>query len=293
MTMVSVISGSTNLSELTAYCDCAVAIALLGFSPVFPPLFGFICLAITAFLPDLKGLLLPVITVWVVTVDVFFRIRKRFSSVRPLFRNDAVWKGLEEMSCFISSLLLSDDVILMLVSDSLSCHVVKIVAALIALVLYILTFIMYFRGRTVLLSMETQEEILTLARGCLRPHEYDPDTEDKRMTALYKRVLEYMEEKKPYLEEDISLEQFSRHVYSNKTYLSKTINVMSGHNYRQFMNYYRVEHAISLLKNDPSIRMEDVALMSGFHNVVSFNMAFRLFMSETPSEWMRLNHIKG
>jgi len=293
MTTVSLLSGGTTMQELIIYCECAVAISMLGFLFLFPPLLTVCYIAIVLLLPGKRLTLLPLAVVCAITIGAFLKMRRRYSSVRPLFRNDAVWKGLEDISDIISYVLLADDIVLLMVAMSVSNMTAMIISAAFVIILYVFTFIRYLRGRTIMLGINTQEEILTLARGCLRPHEFDPDIDDKRMTALYKRVIDYMEDKKPYLDEEISLEQFSRHVYSNKTYLSKTINVMSGHNFRQFMNYYRVEYSLSLLKENPSMRMEEVAMMSGFHNVVSFNMAFRLFMSETPTEWMRTNNIKN
>jgi len=292
MTAVSMLYGEIKMVDLITYCECSVAIALLGFSFLFPPMLTVCCVVVVLLMPGRRVEILPVAVAFVMTVDAIVRMRRRYSSVRPLFRNDAVWKSLEEASGIVASLLLADNMILLLVATSLSCVEAEIMAGGIAVLLYVFVILKYLRGRTVLLKLSAQEEILTLARGCLRPHEFDPDTDDKRMTALYRRVLDFMDEEKPFLDEEISLEQFSRHVYSNKTYLSKTINVMSGHNFRQFINYYRVEYSITLLKENPSRRVEDVALMSGFHNVVSFNMAFRLFMSETPTEWMRENHVK-
>lgn len=292
MAGIALLSGNTSFAELIIFCICAVETALLGFPFVWSLALTVSCVSIVLLCPEHRITCLSLLLAAVMTVASFHRTRRRYSSVRPLFCNDAVWKGLQETTLVIATLLVADDVILLCVSVSLSNLVGEIIAAAASVALYFFAFLRYYRGRTAILDLATQDEILNLARGCLRPHEFDPDNEDKRMTVLYRRVLEYMDEKKPYLDEDISLEQLSRHVYSNKTYLSKTINVMSGHNYRQFMNYYRVEHAMSLLREDPDLKMEDVAWMSGFHNVVSFNMAFKLFRSETPTEWMRLNHIR-
>ena len=96
-----------------------------------------------------------------------------------------------------------------------------------------------------------------------------------------------MSEKKPYLDDTFNLEDFARSLYTNKVYLSRTINAFSGRNFRQFTNYFRVRYSLELMKKDPLLKIEEVALMSGFHTVVSHNMSFKLFMDETPSEWMR------
>lgn len=108
---------------------------------------------------------------------------------------------------------------------------------------------------------------------------------ENRGYEVYKRALRHMEEDKPYLDSKLNLARFAHNVYSNKVYVSRNINYYSGRNFCQFVNYYRVEYAVSLIKRDPHLRMEEVAAMSGFHSVVSFNMAFRLFKSKTPTQW--------
>ena len=108
----------------------------------------------------------------------------------------------------------------------------------------------------------------------------------KRGYELFQRVESYMEEKKPYLDESLSLEQLSKAIFSNKVYVSKNINYYSGRNFRQFINWYRIRHAIGLMKENPHLRMEDVSRRSGFHSTVSFNMAFRLFEGKTPTQWV-------
>ena len=131
------------------------------------------------------------------------------------------------------------------------------------------------------------------ADGEKKPH--TPDTEPtpspvpagvgKRGYEVYQRVERYMEEKRPYLDEKINLESFSKAIFSNTVYVSRTINYYSGRNFRQFVNWYRIQYALDLMKKDPHLKMEEVSSLSGFHSTVSFNMAFRLFEGKTPTEW--------
>ena len=95
-----------------------------------------------------------------------------------------------------------------------------------------------------------------------------------------------MESKKPFLDPNFSLDTLAEAVFSNRVYLSKAINYYSGRNYRQFINYYRIMYATELIKKNYSIRVTELALRCGFHSVVSFNMAFKLYMNMTPSAYM-------
>ena len=110
---------------------------------------------------------------------------------------------------------------------------------------------------------------------------------DSRSASLFNDVIRIMETKKPYLQEDFVIDDLSRMTRTNRLYLSKSINFHSGRNFNQLVNYYRVKYAIELIKKDPGLRMVEVAQMSGFHTVVSFNMAFKLNEHTTPSEFAR------
>ena len=102
-----------------------------------------------------------------------------------------------------------------------------------------------------------------------------------------------MEDEKPYLKEDFSLYELSASVFTNKTYLSKTINLMTGKNFRQFINEYRVQYSVRLMEENPLIKVNELSVMSGFHSTVTFNMAFKLNMGMTPGEYIQRQKIKA
>lgn len=112
-----------------------------------------------------------------------------------------------------------------------------------------------------------------------------PARPGKKGFELFQRAARYMEEQRPFLDDKMDLDRFSRAIYSNKVYVSKAINYYSGKNFRQFLNWHRIQHAIDLMKKDPHLRMEEVSILSGFHSTVSFNMSFRLFQGKTPTQW--------
>ncbi len=104
---------------------------------------------------------------------------------------------------------------------------------------------------------------------------------------LYTRIVAYFDFRKPYLDNDLTIQDVARDLYSNKLYVSRAISQFTGRNFCQFVNYYRVVHSMELFRGNPELRVHSLALMSGFNSIVSFNMAFRLFMGENPSEWCR------
>lgn len=122
----------------------------------------------------------------------------------------------------------------------------------------------------------------------------DKKSQDERMVELYKSSEEYMQKNQPYLDYSFTLSDLAGALCVNKTLLSKTINKLSGNNFCQYVNKYRVDYAISLMKQDPArLKVTEVAIAAGFNSVVSFNMAFRLFLDDTPSEYMRTLRAKS
>ena len=102
---------------------------------------------------------------------------------------------------------------------------------------------------------------------------------------LYDRCCRYMAERKPFLVETFSLADLSSALYTNKVYLSKTINYFSGKNFRSYVNYYRVMYAMELFRRNKSLKVAELGSLSGFHSATTFNQAFKAVMEESPSTW--------
>ncbi len=104
---------------------------------------------------------------------------------------------------------------------------------------------------------------------------------------LYDRIVTYFEEEKPFLDSRLTINDVVRVVFSNKVYISRAISQFTGRNFCQFVNYYRIAYSKECFRMNPDLKITALAEMSGFNSVVSYNMAFRLFMEENPSDWCR------
>lgn len=104
---------------------------------------------------------------------------------------------------------------------------------------------------------------------------------------LYERIVEYFEQERPFLDNKLTISDVARVVFSNKLYISRAISQYTGRNFCQFVNYYRISYSKECFKNNPDLRVTEMAQMSGFNSVVSYNTAFRLFMDENPGDWCR------
>lgn len=104
---------------------------------------------------------------------------------------------------------------------------------------------------------------------------------------LYERIISHFETERPYLDSKLTINDVVRSLYTNKLYISRSISQFTGRNFCQFVNYYRVMYSLECFRENPSLKIHELASMSGFNSIVSYNMAFRLFMGENPSEWSR------
>lgn len=116
---------------------------------------------------------------------------------------------------------------------------------------------------------------------------------DNQYKELYERIVMYFEMSKPYLDGNLTINDIVKVVYSNKVYISKAICHYTGRNFRQFVNYYRVMYSMQLYRSNLEMKVTELAERCGFNTVVSYTMAFRLFMNETPSEWCRKERSKS
>lgn len=105
--------------------------------------------------------------------------------------------------------------------------------------------------------------------------------------SLKERLLDYFESEKPYLSKSLTMEEVAMRLYTNKSYLSKTINVEMNKNFRELVNYYRVKEAINIFSSDTDMSITDLRDKCGFNNNASFTSAFKLNTGFTPGEWCR------
>ncbi len=104
---------------------------------------------------------------------------------------------------------------------------------------------------------------------------------------MYNRLCFLLDQKKPFLDPEYSMDSLVKSLCSNKAYISKIINECTGMNFNQLMNRYRVNYAKELYAKDMNLKVKDLSDMSGFHTQVSFITAFKLFNDETPGAWCK------
>ena len=156
--------------------------------------------------------------------------------------------------------------------------------SLLILLSYLLLCLRNYLERPVLPSLRFETKLQELVCAVTRPKPSQDEDVDRD---LYERCCQLMDRRKPFLVDKFSLTDLARALYTNKVYLSRSINYYSGKNFRQFVNYYRVKYAMEQFVANKHLRVSELSELSGFHSTVSFNMAFKLVTGVTPSDWKR------
>lgn len=104
-----------------------------------------------------------------------------------------------------------------------------------------------------------------------------------------KRVSDYMENKKPYLEHNITIDDLAGRLSLPTRTLSLLLNRHFGKNFFEFVNSYRVEAAKQMLSSSDTKDLSIVDIMheSGFSSKSSFNDCFKKIVGETPREYRK------
>lgn len=113
----------------------------------------------------------------------------------------------------------------------------------------------------------------------------DGKNEDEGDTdALRTRIRYLFETEKIYLNPQLKLSDVAALAHSNRTYISRFFNNSHGKTFFEFVNEYRINHAMTLLKTT-SERIETIAEQSGFNSRQSFHRVFGKIAGCTPEQF--------
>ena len=107
----------------------------------------------------------------------------------------------------------------------------------------------------------------------------------RRLAALAQQLQSVMEQDKPYLNSQMTLERFAELFEATPRQVSMAINRCFDQTYHEYVSRHRLEAAKQLLC-DPGashLSINDVALQSGFNSKATFNRLFKQSLDTTPS----------
>ena len=252
----------------------------LGFIPMFPAIY-YVSLS--------GGVAILICLFYMLALSL------RMREIRLVMRNGNVWSSVCMTMDVIYLLFLIVYVMLFLITSGLSMSHTYVISIVVSL---LLAFEIAAIGLRVSL-----DSIFVLWRRherriveSMKISQTDVSQESTKINELYKevysRVVYLFETDKPYLNSELTINDIVKVTFTNKLYISRAISQFTGRNFCQFVNYYRVSYSIQLFRSNPELKVIELATQSGFNSSVSYSMAFRLYMGESPSDWCRKEKVK-
>ncbi|MFW6370967.1 MAG: helix-turn-helix domain-containing protein, partial [Bacteroidota bacterium] len=103
----------------------------------------------------------------------------------------------------------------------------------------------------------------------------------------------YMQNQKPFKQKALHLDDVAKKLNIHPNYLSQAVNQLSGNNFFDYVNRYRVEESKKLLK-DPAFENHNlmgIGFEAGFNSKSSFYAVFKKYTGMTPAQY-RKKHLK-
>lgn len=108
---------------------------------------------------------------------------------------------------------------------------------------------------------------------------------------LFDEISALIVEGRLYLDPDLSLSKLSENLGRSTQLISSVINQYGKRNFNDFVNYYRIQDAKTVLSSEESDKftISSIAFDMGFSSLSSFNSAFKKFVGTTPSAYRKGN----
>lgn len=104
---------------------------------------------------------------------------------------------------------------------------------------------------------------------------------DKIMDSFRK----YMDKDHGYLNPSLTIEEIARVLNTNRTYVSKLVNLYYGMSFRDYLNTKRLEYSKQLMTDEPDASLDYISAKSGFQSSTQFIRKFRETEGLTPTVW--------
>lgn len=118
----------------------------------------------------------------------------------------------------------------------------------------------------------------------------EPSTiDDRAYNEDLLKLKKYMVEKKPYLNSSLTIQDVSSDIEIPVRDLSLLINHQIGQHFYDFVNTYRIENAMEILKDTSKSKVTILEILYevGFNSKSSFNTAFKKHTGNTPTTYRK------
>lgn len=88
-----------------------------------------------------------------------------------------------------------------------------------------------------------------------------------------------------FLKPDLTIEELADKLGTNRTYVSKLVNIQYGMPFRDYVNKLRIDYAKRLISDEPDASVDYIAAKSGFNSSSQFIRKFKELENVTPTVW--------
>ncbi len=113
--------------------------------------------------------------------------------------------------------------------------------------------------------------------------------QNSEIDAVLKKLRHYMQEQKPFLNPDLTIDQIALALQIPKHHLSQAINSGLKQNFSELLNVYRISEAKELLRNPKQnhLTIAAIAFEAGFKSISHFNNTFKKAVKTPPSTFRK------
>lgn len=111
--------------------------------------------------------------------------------------------------------------------------------------------------------------------------------EEKVVTEWIENKINLWIETQGYLSPGITIDQLSKEIGVNRTYLSNFINTFYKTNYNTWINGLRIEESKRIMQKGNKLSLSEVAEQVGFADVSQFSKRFKQIEGVSPSQWRK------
>ena len=156
-------------------------------------------------------------------------------------------------------------------------EIVTVLWGFIALFMYFVSFKAFIHQD---LFDKSKQEIVRKENSTFNPEKTKTGEENK----ICETIKEAMEAGQYYLNQDLTLNEFAKEINKSPRLISNCINQSFGFNFNEWVNNYRVDKALDILKdkNKVYLSIEGVGSDSGFKSRSAMYIAFKKKTGETP-----------
>ncbi len=254
---------------------------------------------------DIFGVFMPTQGILVMIYGEF-RLNTYTRMLRDYNMSDTSGKSIKMRGIHVLTILVVVTGLIMSaipVSESTD-HILLVVIAVtgqVVMVSLIVSYVMKLEFSAEEMNVELNEEPVVPIQSVVRQRPMSapavampvkPVMKDEHVPSTLMEKIDYaMLNDNMFLQSDLSLVTLCEKVGTNRTYASKAIKDAKGCNFSDYVNRFRLEYAVEMMKNTPKedIIIQNIALQCGCGSIQTFYRYFKMFYNETPTQWVEKN----